>query len=53
MNKDELYPNKSLKNICCIKNVVNGKNVIVGDYTYYNTTKDPHDFEKRLYHLSL
>lgn len=46
MNKDELYPNKSLKNICYIKNVVNGKNVIVSDYTYYNTTKDPHDFEK-------
>ena len=46
MNKDKLYPNKSLKNICYIKNVVNGKNVIVGDYTYYNTTKDPHDFEK-------
>lgn len=40
MNKDELYPNKSLKNICYIKNVVNGKNVIVGDYTYYNTTNE-------------
>lgn len=47
MNKDELYPNKSLKNLCFIKNVINGKkNVIVSDYTYYNTTKYSHDFEK-------
>ena len=46
MNSSELYPNKNLKNICYINNVIKNPNIIVGDYTYYNCEKDPETFEK-------
>lgn len=46
MNPNELHPNKELQNICFIKNVIKGKNVIIGDYTYYNCSGDPTNFEK-------
>lgn len=52
MNANELYPNKNLKNICYINNVIKNPNIIIGDYTYYNCEKNAEDFEKDcvLYH---
>ncbi|MCI8273004.1 MAG: DUF4362 domain-containing protein [Clostridia bacterium] len=52
MNANELYPNKNLKNICYINNVIKNPNIIIGDYTYYNCEKDVENFEKDcvLYH---
>ncbi len=46
MDAKEIYPNKNLKNICYIKNVIKNPNIIVGDYTYYNCEKNPETFEK-------
>lgn len=39
MNAREIYPNKNLKNICYINNIIKNPNIIIGDYTYYNTEK--------------
>ena len=52
MNAKDLYPNKNLKNICFINNVIKNPNVIIGDYTYYNCKKNPENFENEcvLYH---
>lgn len=46
MNAKELYPNKNLKNICYINNIIKNPNVIIGDYTYYNCEKNVENFEK-------
>ncbi len=52
MNANELHPNKNLKNICYIKNVVQNPNIQIGDFTYYNCEKGVENFEKDcvLYH---
>lgn len=47
MNKDLIYPRTFDKQIVYLKNVINSKNIIVGDYTIYNDFyHDPRDFEK-------
>lgn len=47
MNKDLIYPRAFDKQIVYLKNVINSKNIIVGDYTIYNDFyHDPRDFEK-------
>jgi len=52
MDAKKVYPNKHLKNICYINNVIKNPNVIVGDFTYYNCPKGAKKFEKDciLYH---
>lgn len=52
MEAKELRPNKNLKNICYINNIIKNPNIIIGDYTYYNCEKNPESFEKDcvLYH---
>ena len=45
MNANELHPNKNLKNICYIKNVVQNPNIQIGDFTYYNCEKGVENFE--------
>ena len=45
MNAREIYPNKNLKNICYINNIIKNPNIIIGDYTYYNTEKNAENFE--------
>ncbi len=49
MNKipdpDMIFPNE-YKTSCFIKNVVKAPNISVGDYTYYDDTADPANFEK-------
>lgn len=52
MEAKELHPNKNLKNICYINNIIKNPNIIIGDYTYYNCEKNPESFEKDcvLYH---
>lgn len=44
-NPDEIFPNE-YKTSCFIKNVITAPNIIVGDYTYYDDTDNPTDFEK-------
>lgn len=52
MNAKALYPNKNLKNICFINNIIKNPNIIIGDYTYYNCVSNVENFEKDcvLYH---
>ena len=52
MEAKELRPNKNLKNICYINNIIKNPNIIIGDYTYYNCENNPESFEKDcvLYH---
>ncbi len=45
-NKDLIFPN-CFKTSVYLKNIIKAKNIIVGNYTYYNSSKDnPLDFEK-------
>lgn len=40
-----IFPNE-YKTSCYIKNVVTAPNIFIGDYTYYDDTHAPEDFEK-------
>lgn len=47
-----LYPMEGIKSLCYIKNIIRNKNIIVGDYTYYDDFNNPEHFEKNvLYHF--
>ena len=45
-NPNAIHPNEAIKSIVFIKNVITKPNIIVGDYTYYDDTVHPTDFEK-------
>ena len=46
-----IYPNKNIKSMCFIKNVITRPNIIVGDYTYYDDINGAERFEEHvLYH---
>lgn len=45
-----IYPNKNLKSICFIKNIIKNPNIIVGDYTYYSDSLQPEEFEGHVTH---
>lgn len=45
-----IYPNKAIKSICFIKNVITRPNIIVGDYTYYDDINGAEKFEERVTH---
>ena len=46
-----IYPNSKFKTFCYIKSVVTNPNIVVGDYSYYEDTKDgPESFEKHVTH---
>ena len=44
-NPNDIFPNQ-YKTTCFIKNVVTAPNVSIGDYTYYDDTEQPTEFEK-------
>ena len=45
-NPNDIFPNQ-YKTTCFIKNVVTAPNVSIGDYTYYDDTEQPTEFEKK------
>lgn len=45
-NKNAVFPNEQLKNICYIKNIVKAPNILIGDYTYYDDPIDSTKFEE-------
>jgi virginiamycin A acetyltransferase len=49
-NPNKIYPNKKIKSICYIKNIITKPNIIVGDYTYYNDINEPEKFEDYVTH---
>ena len=50
-NKDAIIPNKKIKSLCYIKNVVKNPNIIIGDYTYYDDPNGAEEFEKHVTHF--
>lgn len=44
-NPNEVFPNE-YKTTCFLKNVIKAKNIVVGDYTYYDDDNDPTKFEQ-------
>ena len=44
-NPNDVFPNE-YKTSCFIKNIVTSPNIIIGDYTYYDDSNNPLDFEK-------
>ncbi len=49
-NPNSIYPNKNIKQICYIKNVIKNPNIQVGDYTYYDDVNGAEEFEKHVTH---
>ncbi|WP_416361122.1 Vat family streptogramin A O-acetyltransferase [Metaclostridioides mangenotii] len=47
---NSIYPNKDIKSICYIKNVVTRPNIIIGEYTYYDDINGAEKFEKHVTH---
>lgn len=45
-NPNAIFPNE-YKTSCFIKNVITAPNIFVGDYTYYDDSDNPTEFEKR------
>lgn len=52
-NKNSIFPNKKIPSLCYIKNTIkNHKQIVVGDFTYYDDIKEGGDsFEKHVTHL--
>ena len=49
---DEKHPMTGFPQVCFIKNTVKNRNIIIGDYTYYDDPDDSEDFERNvLYHF--
>ncbi|MGK7942175.1 MAG: CatB-related O-acetyltransferase, partial [Crocosphaera sp.] len=46
------YPLKHYNRLCFLKNIVKNKNIIIGDFTYYDDLENPENFENNvLYHF--
>ncbi len=44
------YPNKNMRRVCFIKNVITRPNIVVGDYTYYDDPNGAENFEQHVTH---
>lgn len=52
VNSGNIFPIKDTERLCFLKNIVKSKNIIIGDFTYYDDPEDVHNFEKNiLYHF--
>lgn len=49
---NKLYPRTNDNHTCSLKDIVQGENIVVGEYSYYHDFKDPLGFENNnvLYH---
>ena len=45
-----IYPNKNIKSLVFIKNVVKNPDIIIGDYTYYDDAEGAERFEEHVTH---
>ncbi|MDC1105240.1 Vat family streptogramin A O-acetyltransferase [Prolixibacteraceae bacterium] len=51
-NKNNTFPLEHYKKLCFLKNIIQNKNILVGDYTYYDDQEDVTNFEKNVkYHF--
>lgn len=49
-DKNKKFPNEKLKELCYVKNAITNKNIIVGDYTYYDDKNGADKFENHVTH---
>lgn len=49
-NPNLVHPNENIPSICYIKNTLTCRNIIVGDYTYYDDPIDSEHFENHVTH---
>ena len=49
-NPNHIYPNKNIKQIVYIKNVITRSNIVVGEYTYYDDVNGAEKFEDHVTH---
>lgn len=49
-DKNCIFPNPKIQEVCFIKNTITRKNIIVGDYTYFGDKIDPTRFEDHVTH---
>lgn len=49
-NPNAIFPNRDIKSLCFIKNIITRPNIIVGEYTYYDDIDGAEEFEKRVTH---
>lgn len=45
-----IFPNKNIPSLCFIKNVITRKNILVGEYTYYDDVDGADKFEEHVTH---
>ncbi|MBR2363478.1 MAG: chloramphenicol acetyltransferase, partial [Spirochaetaceae bacterium] len=49
-NPNHIYPNKNIKQVVYIKNVITRSNIVVGEYTYYDDVNGAEKFEDHVTH---
>lgn len=49
-DKNAIFPNENIKEICFVKNTITRKNIIVGDYTYFDDKNGADKFETHVTH---
>ena len=47
---NKIYPNENIKQVVYIKNVITRRNIIVGDYSYYDDVNGAERFEEHVTH---
>lgn len=47
---NKIYPNNNIKQVVYIKNIITRKNIIVGDYSYYDDVNGAEHFEEHVTH---
>ena len=47
---NKIYPNENIKQVVYIKNVITRKNIIAGDYSYYDDVNGAERFEEHVTH---
>jgi len=50
-NKDKVFPLDNYNRLCFLKNIVKNKNIVIGDYTYYDDFENVENFEKNVKYL--
>jgi len=51
-DKHIAFPLENYNRLCFLKNIIKNRNIIVGDFTYYDDFDDVHNFEKNVkYHF--
>jgi len=50
-DKNQIFPLKNYNRLCLLKNIIKNKNIVVGDYTYYDDFENVENFERNIKYL--